>query len=221
MFFMKPYDHEYWDALPLEKWVAYLNYEEAHRLWLAIEKQPGGILSDSFHVSTYPELVEIFSEKFQEIDRDLRQVRKTRNQLESVKVEGIYSENELRRMSLTNLASDMERALNKSWHHFRGLSGAKNTPTSNGISQSAIQEARTYPIENLFNGNLRKNGARRLSGLCPFHSEKTPSFVIYKDSNTFHCFGCGERGDAITFYMKQYETDFRTAVIELTGGSHE
>ncbi|MDD5601364.1 MAG: DNA primase [Candidatus Izemoplasmatales bacterium] len=39
-------------------------------------------------------------------------------------------------------------------------------------------------------------------GLCPFHNEKTPSFMVSKERNSFHCFGCQEKGDAITFIQK-------------------
>lgn len=46
--------------------------------------------------------------------------------------------------------------------------------------------------------NLKRMG-RTSKGLCPFHSEKTPSFVVYQDSQSFYCFGCGAGGDAITF----------------------
>ncbi|HEX6062326.1 MAG TPA: CHC2 zinc finger domain-containing protein, partial [Candidatus Limnocylindria bacterium] len=42
--------------------------------------------------------------------------------------------------------------------------------------------------------HLRKAG-RSYSGLCPFHAEKTPSFSVDPERRTFHCFGCGERGD--------------------------
>ena len=49
---------------------------------------------------------------------------------------------------------------------------------------------------------LRRSG-RTYSGLCPFHAEKTPSFSVDPERRTFHCFGCGERGDAFTWLEKQ------------------
>ena len=49
--------------------------------------------------------------------------------------------------------------------------------------------------------NLKKNGSS-LSGLCPFHSEKTPSFHVNSNKQFYHCFGCGEHGSAIDFVMK-------------------
>lgn len=49
-----------------------------------------------------------------------------------------------------------------------------------------------------------KRAGRISKGLCPFHSEKTPSFCVYHDTQSFYCFGCGVGGDAITF-IKQME----------------
>ncbi|MBQ4119783.1 MAG: DNA primase [Clostridia bacterium] len=46
--------------------------------------------------------------------------------------------------------------------------------------------------------NLKRRG-KNLVGLCPFHSEKTPSFTIYPENGSFYCFGCGVGGDVITF----------------------
>lgn len=48
---------------------------------------------------------------------------------------------------------------------------------------------------------LKKSG-NRYKGLCPFHSEKTPSFFVNPDNNFYHCFGCGAGGDTISFVME-------------------
>ena len=59
--------------------------------------------------------------------------------------------------------------------------------------------------------NLKKRG-RNMVGLCPFHSEKTPSFNIYPENGSFFCFGCGVGGDVITFIMKIENLDYIEAV---------
>jgi DNA primase len=62
---------------------------------------------------------------------------------------------------------------------------------------------------------LRRAGAGSLKGLCPFHDEKTPSFNVRPSHGTFHCFGCGEGGDAIAFLMKMDHIGFIEAVERL------
>jgi len=52
-------------------------------------------------------------------------------------------------------------------------------------------------------------------GCCPFHNEKTPSFSINEEKGFYHCFGCGEHGDIISFTMKSGNIDFRAAITEL------
>ena len=59
--------------------------------------------------------------------------------------------------------------------------------------------------------NLKRRG-RNMVGLCPFHGEKTPSFNIYTENNSFYCFGCGAGGDVITFIMKIENLDYIEAV---------
>jgi DNA primase len=58
---------------------------------------------------------------------------------------------------------------------------------------------------------LRQAG-RSFKGLCPFHNEKSPSFVVYPESQSYHCFGCGRSGDAFTFIMDTENLDFRDAL---------
>lgn len=53
-------------------------------------------------------------------------------------------------------------------------------------------------------------------GLCPFHNENTPSFSVNHKLQIFKCFGCGEGGDVIKFYMKYYNVNFVQAVTELS-----
>jgi len=61
---------------------------------------------------------------------------------------------------------------------------------------------------------LKKTG-KNYKGLCPFHSEKTPSFMVNEEKQIFHCFGCGEGGDVFTFLMKAGHFSFPQAMEEL------
>lgn len=63
---------------------------------------------------------------------------------------------------------------------------------------------------------LRKAG-NNFKGLCPFHGEKTPSFVVSPQKQIFHCFGCGEGGGVVQFLMKKERMDFRRAIEFLAG----
>ena len=62
--------------------------------------------------------------------------------------------------------------------------------------------------------HLQKSG-RYLKGLCPFHTEKTPSFFVFPDTQRWHCFGCNRGGDIFTFVMELEGLDFRSALEEL------
>lgn len=73
------------------------------------------------------------------------------------------------------------------------------------------EKAQLYDIVSR-NVRLQKSGNGWL-GLCPFHKEKTPSFRV--DERGFHCFGCGEHGDVITFIQKTENISFREAIKHL------
>ncbi|MFB7930566.1 DNA primase [Streptomyces sp. NPDC056039] len=64
---------------------------------------------------------------------------------------------------------------------------------------------------------LRNAGGGNLKGLCPFHDEKSPSFQVSPSKGLFHCFGCQEGGDTITFVMKIDHLSFSEAVERLAG----
>ncbi len=59
--------------------------------------------------------------------------------------------------------------------------------------------------------NFKRRG-KNLVGLCPFHGEKTPSFNLYPENNSFYCFGCGVGGDVVTFIKKIENLDYIDAV---------
>lgn len=69
------------------------------------------------------------------------------------------------------------------------------------------------PIESVISSyvNLKRAGSN-MTGLCPFHNEKTPSFFVFGNTETYHCFGCGAGGDVITFIMSAENLDYPSAV---------
>lgn len=82
-----------------------------------------------------------------------------------------------------------------------------------------IVSAKLVEIESLCINRCKRSGAHRLTCLCPFHEEKSPSFTVFIDTNTFYCFGCGVYGDAISYYQKLFGVSFVEAVKRLTGRS--
>ena len=66
--------------------------------------------------------------------------------------------------------------------------------------------------------NLKRSG-RTMSGLCPFHGEKTPSFHVNAEQGYFHCFGCGAGGNVITFVMEYENYSFREEIPCPAGGN--
>ena len=82
------------------------------------------------------------------------------------------------------------------------------------ISREIIEEIRSRnDIVELIGTyvNLKRAGAN-YNGLCPYHSEKSPSFTVFPATQSFYCFGCGSGGDAITFAMKSENLDYPAAV---------
>lgn len=82
------------------------------------------------------------------------------------------------------------------------------------ISQKSVQEIlETAKIEDIVQDfvNLKRRGVNMI-GLCPFHSEKTPSFNVSPAKNIFKCFGCGQAGDPVKFIMEHEQLTFPEAL---------
>ena len=83
--------------------------------------------------------------------------------------------------------------------------------TSDNFKESLKQQADIVRIVGDY-VKLRKSGAQNYSGLCPFHSEKTPSFSVHATRQFYHCFGCGASGDVFSFVQKLENITFPEAV---------
>jgi DNA primase len=85
------------------------------------------------------------------------------------------------------------------------------------IDEATIEEVRTKTdiVEVISRSVQLKSAGRSLKGLCPFHSEKSPSFFVTRERQSFHCFGCGVGGNVFTFLMKSQGLSFVDTVEKL------
>lgn len=75
-----------------------------------------------------------------------------------------------------------------------------------------ISVIKTIPIKDVIGVQMDRQSKKRAYFPCPLHNEKKPSFVWYKDSNSFYCFGCNSGGTVIDLYMKLYEVSVSEAI---------
>lgn len=102
----------------------------------------------------------------------------------------------------------------KYWGGFLKTTKSESSLRGENLSDSDIEQAREFPVDELITERIWSYGSRRKT-FCPFHQEKTPSFVIYPD-NSWHCFGCQAHGrNAIDFLMKRGGLSFIEAVRQL------
>ncbi len=82
------------------------------------------------------------------------------------------------------------------------------------IDQSVIEEIKLRAnIEDVISSYVTlKRAGSNYQGLCPFHSEKSPSFTVFPGTSSFYCFGCGAGGDAIHFIRRAENMDYPSAV---------
>jgi len=109
---------------------------------------------------------------------------------------------------------EVERQIKKlqfSLSHLDEIDGKTKTQKTNGVSEQDVARAKEIPITHFYTDKLSKHN-KLATGRCPFHNEKTGSFTIYLDQNTFWCYGCGAGGTVIDFVMRQNNCDFLQAV---------
>jgi DNA primase len=85
--------------------------------------------------------------------------------------------------------------------------------TSSGIV--ADIKSRLPVVDLVGEAVVLKRAGSVYKGLCPFHAEKTPSFIVTPDRETWHCFGCGKGGDIFSFLMEREGLEFREALTRL------
>lgn len=119
---------------------------------------------------------------------------------------------EMNKLVLGPKLSEIDSHLARLHRHKQLVDGKQPTES---LSEHLIQQARSFPIENLPGIELQRSG-RRLRGLCPFHEERSPSFTVYPDGGGFFCFGCNKGGDSIAFVQLKYGYGFVQAVRFLT-----
>jgi len=179
---------------------------------------------------TFYQLLEIFPEARPAMRRGLlTNIKKYKADLnESVRVENegkkiIFNKtNDLRSqefwLSVLNvfyiepLRAGRENKIKQSRFYLSALKPKKASEVDpSKITDTDIARAKEVPIESLYVGKLNRQGSRA-TGQCPFHIEKTGSFMIYIKQNTFYCYGCNAGGDVIEYIMQSSKCNFLQAV---------
>ena len=192
-----------------------MTYEQQWRLSLKqyTDKELVAIFPEAISVLSPSKLLEIFPNKKHCLEKRLFRLEQKREELTEI-IEELLSKNKFPENSFTywfkNKITEIwfGEKLDETERKIKELEFTLFEPVSNqGIIPQMIEQAKMYPFENLIEVN--KKGM----ALCPFHSEKKPSFYIKK--NFGYCFGCSWHGDTIQFVMETENLRFPDAVRKL------
>ena len=120
-------------------------------------------------------------------------------------------------MKLDQEALDKEK---KKWKELlRQHLGVKETVV---YESDDLTEVKSVPIQDLVSLDKVHETGGKIVAICPFHAEKTGSFTIYPDTNSWYCYGCTEGGDNISFIQQYHSVGFREAIniIKPYGGTN-
>jgi hypothetical protein len=182
-------------------------------------------LSDAELIEAFDkhEVAEILKPLVLENSQRLKRLKKERKLLEE-RLDKEYSSNsnELNRyfvltwwdVSHKTEIKDVERLLKvQSRQYVKAKNLAPKIVNNHLKWQEKVERAKEASIVDIAQQYAEvKRAGRRFTMLCPLHEEKTPSLVLYPDSNSFHCFGCKKGGDVIQFYIELHNVPFKEAV---------
>lgn len=158
------------------------------------------------------EIFEIFPEARQMIPRLLKEAEDKLEHHKSV-IKKIYDSKEYDKFTKWFLIESMKVFINKedlaNVKRLRSLKAIIKGVDNGTISLDCAKQVAIQDIHDF--GKVRTFG-KRIKALCPFHNEKTPSFYIFTDTNSFHCFGCNAGGDVIKFVQKLHGLSFKDAI---------
>jgi len=174
--------------------------------------------SDRELLEIFPEAKKIIPDKITEWQaEEKRQTELIKQRLAEIRQNKDETERLVQREWLK--IDEGEELVKIGWHiaRLKSLKSVAEGRSPRGwLSDEDIQRAKEVPIESIVGIKLRRSG-NKLFGLCPLHNERSPSFYIYRDSNSFYCYGCQKGGDVISFVRLLYSLDFVDAVRWLNG----
>lgn len=187
-------------------------FHEQAKLWRKSIKKP----SAKELLSTFPEAKTIIPLKIKEwkstIDKREAEIGHLFNEIYKQELDE-FSEWFWEEVLKTFLFPDLEILDRQLLRLNRFQTIIKPNNKSNSISQDQIEVARNYPIYDLAKDKLElKPSGQNYIALCPFHNERTPSFYLYTETNSYHCYGCQEHGDVIKLTMYLYGIEFKDTV---------
>jgi hypothetical protein len=166
-------------------------------------------LSDSEWLELFPEARSILPDKIKEWDAEKKWLvgiaKKALRESMSENALEIRLAVQVFVMPRINAAEKhIARLQRQIWH-------SSSHPVTGRITEADIRRAREVPIASLVSSNLRRSG-KTITAKCPLHDDRSPSFVIYPETNSCWCFGCQRGGDSISFTRLLLNLSFIEAV---------
>ena len=161
---------------------------------------------------TSAELLELFPEARQIVPRLIKEMNAKLSGIKT-RIKEIYEATDLDgptkylAIQFVRISADQEDL--KTLKRLRSLNALMRPKTYEGFSVEQAKEIKIQDVHAF--GKIRTFG-KKIKALCPFHEEKTPSFYIFTDTNSFHCFGCQTGGDVIKFVQVLHKLSFKDAL---------